>query len=129
MSKLKIPLNVLTGIQQMVRYLYRLTAACLNIRRLQRKDNDYSLDMKKAVHVRFMNRGQTAVLIDQQITLLPGEAYSEGDTAGPGLDHVYEIIFVEDLPKSSNVPEVDRPFVFPGNYLDIRYLERIYYDA
>ncbi|MEL6356236.1 MAG: hypothetical protein AAFQ37_04805 [Bacteroidota bacterium] len=94
------------------------------IKRMQRKKNDYSLDLEWAVHVRFMNRGQTPVLVDDQIMILPGESYVEGDTYGPGLDHPYKIEFQDAGSDGGSTPTENIPFVYPGNHLDIRLMYR-----
>lgn len=125
-GKLRLPQKPLTALQQMVSQLHRLTGAKLKIARMQRLEDDESLDLEGAVTVRFMNRGQKAVMLDDQILLLPGEVYVEGDTAGPGIDHPYRVQFI-DVPKDGvPAPAAQIPYVYPGAFLDIRIMYRIY---
>ncbi|MEM6397782.1 MAG: hypothetical protein AAF741_15645 [Bacteroidota bacterium] len=123
---LRLPTSAISALTQVVTQLHRLVGGRLQVRKMQKKENDYQLSLRRSVYVRFMNRGQNPVLIDNQIILLSGEAYNEGDTAGPGIDHLYKIEFLEENPDGLPKSTADLPHVFPGNLLDIRYMERVY---
>ena len=87
------------------------------VRKLQKTKDDNSFIVNKATLIRFMNKGQTIVWIDEQETLLPGEAYIE-TTAAP-LDHSYKIDFLQN----PNAPAANQPQVYAGNFLKIRIIE------
>ncbi len=79
---------------------------------------DYKVD---AVIVRFMNRGQSIVVIDEQEYLLPGQSFVEGDISGEGIEHHYQIDFISN-PAGSATP---LPYqLYAGNKLKIRLLRR-----
>lgn len=92
----------------------------ITIRRLQKTKTDNSFILEGAVLARFMNVGQTAVLIDEQIYLGPGETLVEGDLSGPGIDHSYQLDFVTVA--SPPTPVTHK--VFTGNMLKIRLFHR-----
>lgn len=110
----------------MVTYLHRLVGAKLVVKMRELKKDELSLDMGEVVHVRFMNRGQNPVLIDNQILLYSGESYIEGDTAGHGIKHSYKIEFQVADPKRAPDGDPVRPFVYTGKHLSIRTLHRQY---
>ncbi len=121
----KLGITIQSLLSQAVIFLRHLAGARLVVGKQQLTEDDPTLYLDQAVHIRFMNRGQTPVIIDNQIILLHGEVYVEGDTAGPGLDHHYDIHFLkQSAEKIASAPDADRPYVFPGNMLDIRILTR-----
>ncbi|SER16237.1 hypothetical protein [Neolewinella agarilytica] len=127
MNVIKPTHDVLGNLRGMVLLLKRLTGAKLEIVREVKYQDDRSFRHDGMVHVRFINRGQAPVLIDDQQILLPGEAFIEGDTAGPGIDHAYQIRFLTETPTKTPLPaeaDADPPFTLPGNYLDIRVMRR-----
>jgi hypothetical protein len=126
-------LKIAVLLTKMVNSLHRLVGGHIIPESFQKTENDGSFKVDGAVLVRFENRGQTSVLIDDQILLLPGdsatpgEAFEEGDTAGPGIIHPYRIEFVLEPPGEKATPlpaDAKPPYIFPGNYLDIRVLRR-----
>ena len=98
----------------------RVSNNCLKIHTRQLKKADYSLALDGACMVRFMNRGQNYVYIDEQFILDPGDAYVEGDINGPGIDHVYRIEFITN----PTPPTPNAPIVYSGNHLEIRIQKR-----
>ncbi len=81
------------------------------------RDSQYHVD---ADLVRFMNMGQSYILIDEQILLKPGQSWTEGDLNGYGIDHHYQIDFVTN----PSPPSVTTYVVYAGNKLRIRLLKR-----
>lgn len=109
-----------TLLQQMVAALHRLVGVKLTVQTQELKKDDPSLHLGDVVLVRFMNRGEFPVLIDNQILLYPNESHVEGDTAGPGIDHPYLIEFQKkDANRAPDGVPV-RPFLYPGKHLSIR---------
>lgn len=92
----------------------------IQIKTLQKTKSDPSFIMDGAVLVRFMNTGQTAVFIDEQFYLEPGESFTEGDTSGPGISHQYKIDFLV----VASPPVVVAHKVFPNNHLKVRFFHR-----
>lgn len=125
-GKLRIPLTVLSALQLAVTQLHRLVGGAIKITRLIRTKDDRSLKIVSMVHVRFMNRGQTSILIDNQIVLFPGEVYVEGDNISLGVDHVYDIQFLSLQKNGIPEPAEQIPYTMPHNYLDVRIMQRIY---
>lgn len=115
-----------TLLQQLVASLHRLVGGKLHVQMREVKADDLSLDMGEIVSVRFMNRGQLPVLIDNQIILNTGEVYVEGDTAGPGIKHAYKLEFQASNEKNVPLSDADRPFVYAGAHVSIRTLSRKY---
>lgn len=93
---------------------------CLVIHKKQLKKDDLSLRIQ-GVMIRFMNNGQSAVRIDEQIVVQPGEVYVEGDLSGPGIDHQYQIEFL-DIGGSPKAPS--QYITYAGNHLDVRIMKR-----
>jgi hypothetical protein len=119
--------DVLGNLRAMVNLLIRLTGAKLEIKRDVKYEDDRSYRHKGMVHIRFTNRGQAPVQIDDMEPLLPGESFIEGDTAGPGIDHEYSIKFLLVSFEKTPLPgenEANPPFILPGNFLDIRVMRR-----
>ena len=119
--------DVIGNLRAMVNLLIRLTGVKLEIKRDVKYENDLSYHHKGMVHIRFTNRGQAPVQIDDMEPLLSGESFIEGDTAGPGIDHEYRIRFLDENPNKTPLPGVgdaDPPFTMPGNFLDIRVMRR-----
>ncbi len=84
--------------------------------------SDYKVD---AVTVRFMNRGQSIVVIDEQEYLLPGQSFIEGDISGAGIEHHYQIDFIENPALPDDTPATPVPYqLYSGNKLKIRQLRR-----
>lgn len=117
-----IPISIKGFLADIRNLLIRLVGGFISIERLQISENDFSWYSSKSMLIRFSNFGQSTVIIDEQIILNPGESYVEGDTAGPGIDHMYEIRFV-DL---GSMPQPDGIKVIDGNLLQIRTMRRNY---
>ncbi|MTB53894.1 hypothetical protein [Lewinella sp. W8] len=123
----KPAIDVLGNLRRMVHLLNRMAGGRIEIERDVIYENNRHYNLDGAVHVRFINRGQSPVLLDDQEVLLPGEAFIEGDTAGPGLKHSYSIRFIDELPEKAPLPAPETanpPFEQPGNYLDVRIMRR-----
>lgn len=75
----------------------------------------------EAYEIRFMNRGQTAVRIDESEYLEPGESYIEGSLSSPiPLKHKYKFkFFPVDTP-----PQLKAFKVFAGNKLFVRMFKK-----
>jgi hypothetical protein len=126
-SVTKPALDVLGNLRRMVHLLNRMAGGRIEIERDVLYENNRHYNLDGAVHVRFINRGQSPVLLDDQEILLPGEAFVEGDTAGPGIQHSYSIRFIEELPEKASLPAestANPPFEQPGNFLDVRIMRR-----
>lgn len=123
-GRFKIPVSVMAGIQLIANYLYRIGGAPILISRDTIKEDDLTRYFSGAVCLRFFNRGQVPAIIDNIIILYPGESYTEGDTTGPGIDHNYNIRFLVDPTKIPLGPDINRPFVYPGNHLEVRIFKR-----
>lgn len=126
MGKLEFPLGATSSEKMMLSQLHRLTGAYLTVQTREVKRDELSLDLDKAVMTRFMNRGQAPILIDNQIMLLPGDTYVEGDSNGPGIDHTYKLEFQPQNKDDAAAPGVDKPFVYAGKHVSIRSLYRKY---
>lgn len=70
--------------------------------------------------IRFTNTGQSRIWLDERIVIEPGEAYVEGDVNGPGIDHEYKIVFINN----PNAPAVDVPKVYAGDRCHVRKFSR-----
>ena len=70
-------------------------------------EKDYSFYVKNMSLIRFMNKGQSRVWIDEQETLEPGQSWTEGDIKAKGINHKYKIDFIE-------LPENERPTISTG---------------
>ena len=79
----KLGITIQSLLSQAVIFLRHLAGARLVVGKQQLTEDDPTLYLNQAVHIRFMNRGQTPVIIDNQIILLHGEVYVEGDTSRP----------------------------------------------
>lgn len=127
-----IPVQLATTLRKIVESLHRLVGGYIQPENFQKVENDAAFNVDGAVLVRFTNRGQTAVLIDNELLMpgegsQPGDSFTEGDTAGPGLKHKYRIEFLTTFPKNTAIPDAgdaDPPFKYPGNYLEIRVIRR-----
>ena len=126
MENLHFGQSILSALQQAVAYLHRMAGAKLHVQTRELKDDDLSLHMGDVVLVRFMNRGQFPVLIDNQVLLYPGETYVEGDTAGPGIEHPYKIEFLRNNADRAPLGVPNKPFLYAGNHLSVRMLRRKY---
>lgn len=126
MGNLKLGQSVPSLLQQAVTYLHRMAGAKLHVQNREVKQDDLSLHMGKIVYVRFMNRGEAPVLIDNQILLYSNESYVEGDTAGLGINHSYKIEFQEADEKQTPLGTPVRPFLYAGKHLSIRTFQRKY---
>lgn len=131
-GKLKIPTTVLSVLQLMATQFHRLSGGRLTIKQFQFFEDQSSFICRKEVKIRFINRGETVVVIDESIYLASGEAYVEGDDLGPGIDHEYNIRFLsagttppDDGQKNANAAD-DFTFIAEGNLLDVRALYRNY---
>jgi hypothetical protein len=127
MSVIRATTDVIGNLRAMVHLLKRMAGAKLVIDHEVIYKDDRSFHPDRMVHIRFENRGQAPVLIDDHITLLTGEAFVEGDTAGPGIDHDYQIKFLDETPAKTPLPaenEANPPFTMPGNFLYIRVMRR-----
>lgn len=126
---IKATTTVLGNLRAIVNLLKRVAGGRLEIETDVRYKDDRSYRPKDAVHIRFDNRGQSPVFIDDHIVLLPGEAFVEGDTAGPGVDHQYHIRFLKENSDKTPLPgesDANEPFTMPGNFLYIRVMRRNY---
>lgn len=127
MAIIKATTDVLGNLRAMVNLLRRMAGAKLEIDIDVVYKDDRSYRPEGAVHIRFDNRGQAPVMLDDHIVLLPGEAFIEGDTAGPGIDHEYRIRFLTEAGDKAPLPaesDANPPFVMPGNFLSIRVMRR-----
>lgn len=88
----------------------------IHIKRLQKKKGDDIFIVEGASLIRFMNKGQTAVMIDEQEIIEPGQSFTEGDITGPGIYHEYKLDFIP----AETTPNVVPHKVFTGNMLKIR---------
>ncbi|MEO0733392.1 MAG: hypothetical protein AAFZ52_11195 [Bacteroidota bacterium] len=132
-GKLKIPTTVLSALQHMVTQLHRLVGGKITIRRFQFWEDNSSFIAVKEIKLRFTNRGQTVVVIDESIYLEPMESFVEGDDLGPGIDHEYTIRFLDvavTAPETAQAKSAASGdgFTFnrDGNLLDIRAMYRNY---
>ena len=91
----------------------------LKIRRLDKVRSDSHFIVEAQI-IRFMNKGNSRIWIDEQEVLEPGEAFEEGDTDGPGFRHSYKIDFIP----LDNPPSTDVPAVYNGNMLKMRVFTR-----
>jgi hypothetical protein len=126
---IKATTTVLGNLRAMVNLLKRMAGGKIEIEDDVKIADDRSYRYDGMVHVRFENRGQSPVLIDEHTILLPTEAFVEGDTAGPGIDHQYSIRFLKENPDKTPLPaenEANEPFTMPGNFLYIRVMRRNY---
>ncbi|MEM6773107.1 MAG: hypothetical protein AAF597_21200 [Bacteroidota bacterium] len=123
-GRFKIPVSVIAALQLIANYLYRIGGAPILIQRDTLKEDDIQRFFEGAVCLRFFNRGQVPAIIDDTIILYPGESYTEGDTTGPGISHNYNIRFLVDPTKAPLGPDANRPFVYPGNHLEVRIFKR-----
>lgn len=112
--------------RMMVTYLHRLVGAKLVVKLREVKEDNLTLDMGEVVSVRFMNRGEFPVMIDNQILLYTNESYVEGDSAGHGIKHTYKIEFQKANPDRTPLGGANRPFVYAGKHLSVRTLHRQY---
>jgi hypothetical protein len=127
MSVIRATTDVIGNLRAMVNLLKRMAGAKLVIDHEVIYRDDRSFSPERMVHIRFENRGQAPVLIDDHITILTGEAFIEGDTSGPGIDHEYQIKFLEQNPGKTPLAgenDADPPFVIAGNFLYIRVMRR-----
>jgi hypothetical protein len=92
----------------------------IRIETLQKVERDPSFVANGAVLIRFMNKGQSRVMIDEQEVLEPGESFTEGDLSGPGIEHTYKIDFLT----LSSPPAVDSFKTMTGNMLKVRFFFR-----
>ncbi len=92
----------------------------ITIKTLQKVKTDPSYVVDGANAVKFINTGQSAVLIDEQIYLECGEDFTEGDTRGLGINHSYQIDFIT----LDNPPPVTPYKTVAGNMLKIRLYHR-----
>lgn len=81
-------------------------------------EKDYSFYIRNASLIRFMNKGQTRVWIDEQEVLEPGQSWTEGDIRAKGINHRYKIDFIELPPDKT--PEIDKGVCEAGNMLKVR---------
>lgn len=125
-GSLQFPIEATTAEKQMLAQLHRLTGGRLHVQKREVKDDELSLKLDEPVSIRFMNRGEFPVLIDNQVLLYPNETYVEGDTAGPGLDHTYQIEFQKMDANRAPLGNPEPPFLYPGRHLCIRSLHRKY---
>jgi len=125
-DKFRIPASALTALQLIAKYLFAIGGAPIVIDRDTVKEDDFSKRFEHAVCLRFINRGQSTVLLDDLQLIEPGEVYVEGDTTGPGIVHDYNIRFLQENRNKTPLGDiaVDIPFVYPGNHLDIRIFKR-----
>lgn len=119
-----IPVSPIAALQLIANYLFKIGGAPILIDRDTIKTDDFSYYFEGAVCLRFFNRGQVPVIIDDLVIIQPGESYTEGDTTGPGISHPYNIRFVVDTGRAPLNVEVNKPFVYAGNHLDIRIFKR-----
>lgn len=125
-DKHSIPLTSFSALQMIAKYLFGIGGAPIDISRDTVKEDDFSLRFEHAVCLRFYNRGQTTVIIDDIQLIEPGEVYTEGDVTGPGIIHDYQIRFIENRNKTPiDAADVNKPFVYGGNHLDIRIFKRL----
>lgn len=83
---------------------------------------DYSFNKEDLQMIRFMNFGQNFISLDHgNVVIQPGEAYVEGDTNGPGIDHSYRIEFVTN---PGTPPDVDGVTCKAANFLQVRVYKR-----
>lgn len=81
-------------------------------------EKDYSFYVKNMALIRFMNKGQTRVWIDEQETLEPGQSWTEGDIKAKGLNHRYKIEFI---PLSDEeTPAISKGVCEAGDMLKVR---------
>jgi len=125
-GNLKLGQSRLTPLQQIVAYLHRMVGAKIHVQYREVKEDDLSLHLGEIVSVRFMNRGEAPVLIDNQILLYANETYVEGDTAGLGINHSYKIEFQPEDAKQTPLGAPERPFLYAGKHLSIRTFQRKY---
>lgn len=125
-GNLKYGQSELTALQQIAAQLHRLVGGRLHVQMREVKTDELSLNLGDAVAIRFMNRGQVPVLIDNQILLNAGEVYVEGDTAGPGINHSYKLEFQDANKNSTPLDTAEIPFVYPGAHVSVRSLHRKY---
>jgi len=124
MAKMILPTSWTSFRDMVIMYLFRLVGAPIKIDHQVIVKPDPSLIFEGAVCLRFRNRGQFPVIIDEFEIVQPGGVYTEGDTAGPGIDHKYNIRFLKELAKNDLGPDSDPPYVFAGNYLEVRIFKR-----
>lgn len=125
-DKHKVPLTAFSALQMIAKYLFGIGGAPIAIDRDTVKEDDFNKRFEHAVCLRFYNRGQTTVIIDDIQILEPGEVYTEGDTTGPGIVHDYNLRFIENRDKVTPLPgDANKPFIYPGNHLDIRIFKRL----
>ncbi|MEM9525799.1 MAG: hypothetical protein AAGA31_04270 [Bacteroidota bacterium] len=125
-GNLDFPINATSAEKKIMAQLHRLVGAKLKVQTREVKADELSLDFGDAVYVRFMNRGQLPVMIDNQIILQTGEVYVEGDSAGPGIDHVYRLEFQPQPKNGTPLAGVDKPYVYAGAHVSIRSFHRKY---
>lgn len=125
-DKFKFPTSTLTALQLIAKYLFAIGGAPIVIDRDTVKEDDYSKRYIHAVCLRFYNRGQSTVLIDDLQLIEPGEVYTEGDTTGPGIVHDYNIRFLPQNRDKTPLDPADEniPYLYAGNHLDIRIFKR-----
>ena len=125
-GKLRFGTTEKSLLQQAVTYLHRLAGARLHVQMREVKKDDLSFNVGELVSIRFMNRGTKPLLIDNQVMLLTGETYVEGDTAGPGINHTYKLEFMDENPGKTPLGISDKPFVYDGAHVSVRALYRKY---
>ena len=125
-DKHRIPLTPFSALQLIAKYLFGIGGAPIVISRDTVKEDDFNKRFEHAVCLRFYNRGQTTIILDDIQIIEPGEVYTEGDVTGPGIVNDYSIRFIANRDKVTPLPgDVNRPFVYLGNHLDIRIFKRL----
>lgn len=124
MAKLVYPTSWLSFRDMVIMFLFRIVGAPIVIDHQVISKSDPTLVFDGAVCLRFRNRGQFPIIIDEFEIIPPGGVYTEGDVAGPGIDHKYNIRFLKSFEKNDLAPEEDAPFTFLGNYLHVRIFKR-----
>lgn len=131
MGKALVPHTIIGCCRTIVNQLHRLTGGELRIRRFQISHGDNNFVSDGFVKLRFTNRGQLTAVIDESIYLLPGESFVEGDDVGPGINHKYQIRFLEPAgptPDDDKAAEArdNYSFTIPGALLQVRVMVRNY---
>jgi hypothetical protein len=125
-DKHQVPLTGFSALQLIAKYLFGIGGAPIVISRDTVKEDDFNKRFEHAVCLRFYNRGQTTIILDDIQIIEPGEVYTEGDVTGPGIIHDYNIRFIPNRDKTTPLPgDVNRPFVYASNHLDIRIFKRL----
>jgi len=88
----------------------------IQIETFEKTEQDLSFIVKNCALVRFTNRGQSRVWIDEDEVLEPGESFVEADDCGRGINHKYTLKFIA----LASPPAVDEPVTYAGDRLHIR---------